>query len=185
LGWLALEQPLALAALSGAVAITAVVAAAATAVATVAPAVPVAGFALLPAHATPRVIDMIDLAGSNIFNKGAETLPICLANETSCNILFNLFKGYAAVKDLDFKEYIMAKKFAYEDSTLDLEEETITMNLAQNKFNALAQDGTCNIPSKEQEQIIALTATIESMARTAAHLNKSKDIKKKVNIATP
>jgi hypothetical protein len=33
-----------------------------------------------------------------------------------------LFKGYAAVKDLDFKECIMAKKFVYEDGTLDLEE---------------------------------------------------------------
>jgi hypothetical protein len=42
--------------------------------------------------------------------------------ETSSGIVFNLFKGYAAVKDLDFKECIMAKKFVYEDGTLDLEE---------------------------------------------------------------
>eukprot|EP00978_Attheya_sp_CCMP212_P037788 scaffold181389_cov64-Attheya_sp.AAC.3 len=42
--------------------------------------------------------------------------------ETSSDILFNLFKGYAAVKDLDFKEYIKVKKSAYEDGTLDIEE---------------------------------------------------------------
>jgi hypothetical protein len=107
--------------------------------------------------------------------------------ETSSDILFNLFKGYAAVKDLEFKEYIKAKKSAYEDGTLDLEEETL-MNLAQNKFDALVQDGTWNRPTKEQEQIIALTATIETMALTAAAAappKKPKVIKKKSNSTTP
>jgi hypothetical protein len=102
--------------------------------------------------------------------------------ETSSDILFNLFKGYNAVKDLEFKEYIKTKKSAYEDGTLDLKEETL-MNLAQNKFDTLVQDGTWNRPTKEQEQIIALTATIESMAMTAAAApppKKPKVIKKKV-----
>jgi hypothetical protein len=43
-------------------------------------AVPVTGFALLPARASTGVIDMSDKVGTNLFNKGAEALTICLAN---------------------------------------------------------------------------------------------------------
>eukprot|EP00978_Attheya_sp_CCMP212_P015745 scaffold40797_cov63-Attheya_sp.AAC.2 len=41
------------------------------------PAVPVTGFALSPGHSTAGVIDMMDKAGSILFSKGAEALPIC------------------------------------------------------------------------------------------------------------
>eukprot|EP00978_Attheya_sp_CCMP212_P033086 scaffold131938_cov70-Attheya_sp.AAC.2 len=117
-----------------------------------------------------------DLHLLHLYVKGLKR-DLTARGETSSDILFNLFKGYAAVKDLDFKEYIKAKKSAYEDGTLDLEEETL-MDIAQNKFDALVQDGTCwNRPTKEQEQNIALTATIENMAKSNATANK--DISKK------
>eukprot|EP00978_Attheya_sp_CCMP212_P028719 scaffold99940_cov69-Attheya_sp.AAC.1 len=97
--------------------------------------------------------------------------------ETSSDTLFNLFKGYAAVKDIDFsKEYIKAKKSAYEDRTLDLEEESF-MDIAKNKFDALVQDGTWNRLTKEREQIISLTATIENIAKS--NVTASKDSSKK------
>eukprot|EP00978_Attheya_sp_CCMP212_P039026 scaffold198911_cov69-Attheya_sp.AAC.1 len=124
----------------------------------------------------------------HLYVKGLKK-DLAARGETSSDILFNLFKGYAAVKDLDFKEYIKAKKSAYEDGTLDLEEEAL-MDIAQNKFDALVQDGTWNRPTKEQEQIIALTATIENMAKSNATANrdaskKPKPDKKKSNSNSP
>jgi hypothetical protein len=105
--------------------------------------------------------------------------------EMSNDILFNLFKGYAVVKDVDFKEYIKAKKSAYEDGTIELEEETL-MDIAQNKFDALVQEGTWNRPSAEQEQIIALTATLENLSRARVPAaNKPKSARKKVSFASP
>eukprot|EP00978_Attheya_sp_CCMP212_P041485 scaffold238424_cov37-Attheya_sp.AAC.1 len=64
------------------------------------------------------------------------------------------------------------------------------MDIAQNKFDALVQDGTWNRPTKEQEQIIALTATIENMAKSNATTNrdaskKPKPDKKKSNSNSP
>jgi hypothetical protein len=113
----------------------------------------------------------------HLYVKGLKE-DLAARGESSSDILFNLFKGYAAVKDLDFKEYIKAKKSAYEDGTLDLEEETL-MDIAQNKFDALVQDGTWNRPTKEQEQIIALTATIENMAKNNATTSKDSGKKPK------
>jgi hypothetical protein len=109
--------------------------------------------------------------------------------EMSNDILFNLFKGYAVVADVDvdFKEYIKAKKSAYEDGTIDLNEETL-MDLAQNKFDALVQEGTLNRPSVEQAQIIALTSTIENMSRASAvapRVARLKPTKEKVAFASP
>jgi hypothetical protein len=109
--------------------------------------------------------------------------------EISNDILFNLFKGYAVVTDVDFKDYIKDKKSAYEDGTIDLEEESL-MDLAQNKFDALVQEGTWNRPSAEQSQIIALTATLENMSKTNAGMakagNKPKSgARKKVSFTAP
>eukprot|EP00978_Attheya_sp_CCMP212_P015746 scaffold40797_cov63-Attheya_sp.AAC.3 len=71
-----------------------------------------------------RYILMIDcdIHLLHLYVKGLKQ-DLAACRETSSDILFNLLKGYAAVKDLDFKEYIKAKKSAYEDGTLDLEEE--------------------------------------------------------------
>eukprot|EP00978_Attheya_sp_CCMP212_P037787 scaffold181389_cov64-Attheya_sp.AAC.2 len=64
--------------IAAAAAAAAVQANAAAAAADAVAAVP--GFALSPARATAGVIDMTDKAGSNLFNKGADSLPIRLAN---------------------------------------------------------------------------------------------------------
>eukprot|EP00978_Attheya_sp_CCMP212_P027259 scaffold91255_cov75-Attheya_sp.AAC.1 len=53
------------------------------------------------------------------------------------------------------------------------------MDITQNKFDDLVQDRTWNRPSGEQEQLIALTATIEHMARNYLHPKKAKVVKKK------
>ena len=80
--------------------------------------------------------------------------------------LANLFKGYNscynAVVDIEFKDYIKQKKSSYEDGTLNLGEDQL-MLIAENKFDALVQSGDWNQPTREQEQIIVLTATIQNM----------------------
>jgi hypothetical protein len=84
--------------------------------------------------------------------------------EVTNDLMFNLFKGYNSVTDIEFKQYIKQKKSAYEDGTLDLEEDQLMM-VAENKFDALVQAGDWNQPTREQEQIIALTTTIQEMAK--------------------
>jgi hypothetical protein len=84
--------------------------------------------------------------------------------EVTNDLMFNLFKGYNSVTDIEFKNYIKQKKSAYEDGTLNLEEDQLMM-VAENKFDALVQAGDWNQPTREQEQIIALTATIHDMAK--------------------
>eukprot|EP00978_Attheya_sp_CCMP212_P019046 scaffold52887_cov69-Attheya_sp.AAC.2 len=57
------------------------------------------------------------------------------------------------------------------------------MLIAENKFDALVQSGSWNQPTREQEQIIALTATIQNMEKriksTSKPSAKKKDDKKK------
>eukprot|EP00978_Attheya_sp_CCMP212_P009441 scaffold22332_cov61-Attheya_sp.AAC.2 len=89
---------------------------------------------------------------------------------------------YDAVVDLEFKDYIKQKKYSYEDGTVNLEENQL-MLIAENKFDALVQSGSWNQPTREQEQIIALTATIQNMEKrfksTSKSSGKKKDDKKK------
>eukprot|EP00978_Attheya_sp_CCMP212_P011208 scaffold27538_cov54-Attheya_sp.AAC.2 len=98
--------------------------------------------------------------------------------------LFNLFKGYDAVVDLNFKDYyIKQKKSSYEDGMLNLKEDQL-MLIGENKFDALVQSGGWNQPTREQEQIIALMTTIQqNMERrfksTTKPSTKKKDDKKK------
>jgi len=102
--------------------------------------------------------------------------------EVTNDLMFNLFKGYNAVVDIEFKDYIKQKKSSYEDGTLNLGEDQL-MLIAENKFDALVQSGDWNQPTREQEQIIALTATIQNMERRltspAKTTNKKKDGMKK------
>eukprot|EP00978_Attheya_sp_CCMP212_P044861 scaffold325090_cov78-Attheya_sp.AAC.1 len=102
--------------------------------------------------------------------------------EVTNNLLFNLFEGYDAVIDLDFKDYIKQKKSSYKDGTLNLEEDQL-MLIAENKFDLLVQSGSWSQPTREQEQNIALMATIQSMEKifksTLKPSTKKKDDKKK------
>jgi hypothetical protein len=102
--------------------------------------------------------------------------------EVTNDLMFNLFKGYNSVTDIEFKHYIKQKKSAYEDGTLNLEEDQL-MIVAENKFDALVQSGDWNQPTREQEQIIALTATIQNMAKRIS--SGKTPVKKKKEERTP
>jgi hypothetical protein len=81
--------------------------------------------------------------------------------ETTTDLLVNLFKGYEAVPDKEFLLYIASKKSRYEEGKPLTAEEL--MEMAQNKFKNKRQAQTWNLPTEEQEQIIALEARIENL----------------------
>ena len=76
-----------------------------------------------------------DIKVFNAYVRGLRN-DLAARGETTNDLLFNLFKGYDAVLDLDFKDYIKQKKSAYEDGTVNLEENQL-MLIAENKFEPL------------------------------------------------
>jgi hypothetical protein len=90
--------------------------------------------------------------------------------ETTTDLLVNLFKGYEAVPDKEFVLYIASKKSRYEEGKPLTAEEL--MEFAQNKFKNKQQAQTWNLPTEEQEQIIALEARIENLQTQNRNLAK-------------
>eukprot|EP00978_Attheya_sp_CCMP212_P040337 scaffold219054_cov37-Attheya_sp.AAC.2 len=62
-----------------------------------------------------------DMKVFNAYVRGLRN-DLAARGETTNDLLFNLFKGYDAVVDLDFKDYIKQKKSSYKDGTVNLEE---------------------------------------------------------------
>ena len=86
------------------------------------------------------------------------------------DLLTYLWKTYLQVKDKEFVRYIQDLKNQYEDNTTDLTSDQL-MLYAENKYKSRVQAGTWAKPSKEQEDIVALTATVANLKEA---LNKSK-----------
>ena len=80
--------------------------------------------------------------------------------ETSNDIIVNLIRGYMACTDKKFVEYIEKCKDNYEEG------ENITyqslMAKAERKYQARMLNGEWNVPTQEQEEIIALKARLAS-----------------------
>ena len=68
-----------------------------------------------------------------------------------------------AALDKDFTTYIKQKKNDYEEGQ-DLQEYDL-MTMAENKFKSLVHSGEWNAQSKEQKEILALTAKLESITK--------------------
>ena len=113
-------------------------------------------------------IEMID-SDITKFNQHVKSLW----NETTNDLLTNLFKEYLAASDKQFVEYIKKKKDEYEEGT-DLSTDWL-MTLAENKYKILIQNKEWKAPSPEEVQILALKAEIESMKRN----RRKKDNKNK------
>jgi hypothetical protein len=112
-----------------------------------------------------------DIKKFNGWVKG-QVAALAARGETTSDLIVNLFKGYEAVPDRVFKDYIKQKKSAYEEGgTINPEE---LMQLAQNKFEGRVLAKTWNAPTGEQEQIIALEAHIERLQEKKRNLAKRK-----------
>ena len=99
--------------------------------------------------------------------------------ETSHDTLVNLFKGYQAVSDKPFSDYINRLQESHEDGN------TITADLlmqrASDKYKSLKQAGKWNAPSEEEEKIIALEAKIRSLQKSRNHKTRDKSKGKRTN----
>jgi hypothetical protein len=81
-------------------------------------------------------------------------------NQTTSDLLINLFKGYGAVSDEVFRAWLSRKQ--------DDHEEGEEMIAAKNKYNIMVEKETWNAPTAE-EKIVALEAKLES---TVKNINK-------------
>ena len=101
------------------------------------------------------------------FNLYVNTLLTNLAarGEKTQDLFTNLIKGYETVPDEKFKDLIERKRDAYEEGE-DISEKMF-MATAKAKYMARKQSELWNAPTIEQEQILALTAQIDSLKTKA------------------
>ena len=77
------------------------------------------------------------------------------------DLLTNLWKAYSSVQDSAFVSYIQRKRDAYDEGEgINVEK---LMKQAENKFKTLVLQEKWNSKTKEQYQIISLTATINKL----------------------
>jgi chromatin remodeling complex protein RSC6 len=84
-------------------------------------------------------------------------------NETSQDLLVNIFKAYRAVRDEDFVKYIEQKESDYEDGS-KLDHNTL-MTMAENKFKNLVQKKKWCTPSALQNEVVALRAELQKVRK--------------------
>ncbi len=116
----------------------------------------------------------------DIFNRYVKVQRDELAarGETTHDLLMNLFKGYEATSDQAFRSYISKKRDTYEeDGNMTVDQ---LMTLAENKFHALVESNKWNAPTKEQEQILALSAEVKALKGKGKSGGKPNDKKKEV-----
>ena len=99
------------------------------------------------------------------------TNNLTAGGESSSDMLVYLFKAYKEVKDTNFLTYMAHKKEAYEDGTLPLTPLTV-MSLALTKYNLLKSQQTWLHKTKEEDQLVALTAQLKAANSKLQDLSK-------------
>jgi hypothetical protein len=87
-------------------------------------------------------------------------------NQTTSDLLINLFKGYGAVSDETFRAWLTRKQDNHEEGN-EITPDDLMIS-AKNKYDAMVEKGTWNAPTAE-EKIVALEAKLTS---TMKNLNK-------------
>lgn len=102
------------------------------------------------------------------FNDYVKSLVQALSarNQTTSDLLINLFKGYGAVSDVEFRGWLIRKQEVHEEGTEITPDEL--MLAAKNKYDTMVERGSWNAPTAE-EKIVALEAKLDSTVKT---LNK-------------
>ena len=106
------------------------------------------------------------------FNQHVKLLAqvLTVRNQSTSDLLINLFKGYSAVSDEAFRGWLNKKQEAHEEGREEITPDQL-MKSAKNKYNTLKENGKWNAPTAA-EQIVALEAKLTSTI---------KNINKKVN----
>lgn len=81
--------------------------------------------------------------------------------QTTHDLLANLFKAYLNASDQEFTRFILTRQDAY-DRGEDITVQSLMCD-AENKFKTLKLQGKWNALSKDQEQIVALTAEVTKL----------------------
>ena len=99
------------------------------------------------------------------FNQYVKLLVQSLAarNQTTSDLLINLFKGYGAVSDEVFRAWLSRKQDDHEEGEEITPDEL--MIAAMNKYDIMVEKGTWNAPTAE-EKIVALEAKLDSTVKT-------------------
>ena len=86
------------------------------------------------------------------------------------HLMVNLFKGYEAVADKEFISYIRLKKYEYnEGGSIDADK---LMTYAENQFMEMTRGKEWHVPSKENQEILALTAEIKALKERFSNKDK-------------
>ena len=92
--------------------------------------------------------------------------------EESTNLLVNLFDALASVPDVPFTQYVDRMKDDYDESDPKVTVDYL-MDRCELKCKVLQRRGKYNVPSKEEEKIIALSAEVDRM-KTASSVLQAK-----------
>jgi hypothetical protein len=106
----------------------------------------------------------------NVYVK-AQLKNLSARGETSNDVLVNLFKGYKVANDVEFLDFIRRKENEYEEGH-DVNA-NILISDTTTKYKARTMNHKWAAPTKEQGQILALTAQIERL-QSARKPDKSK-----------
>jgi hypothetical protein len=102
------------------------------------------------------------------------------AQEESTNDLLSfLFKTLATVPDARFRAWVETKKGEYDEGRPMIDGELLVadsmMILSENKFKGMKQDGAYNVPSPEDEKIVALQADVNKLQKAMGGGSKRPD----------
>jgi uncharacterized membrane protein YgcG len=89
--------------------------------------------------------------------------------EESTDLLVNLFDALASVPDVPFTQYVDRIKDEYDESDPKVTVDYL-MNRCELKCKVLQRSGKYNVPSKEEEKIIALSTEVDRMKAASSAL---------------
>jgi hypothetical protein len=94
------------------------------------------------------------------------------------DLLENLFTTYESVKDSNFAKYLETKRNAHDDDTAPLTAENL-MQLMKNKYETLKEQEKWNLPTEQEQKILALESKLAKLDKGKQSDKKGKNEKKK------
>ena len=99
----------------------------------------------------------------------AQRSTLLAQGETSNDFWVNLFKAYLLVPDVKFTNYIQKQKDNYDDGDDKFTDNSL-MATGSLKHKILVKKGKYNVPTKKEQNIIALSAEFDDLKNKNADL---------------
>ena len=97
---------------------------------------------------------------------------LAVRNQTTTDLLINLFEGYGAVSNVEFRGWLTRKQELHKEGTEITPDEL--MLAAKNKYDTMVERGSWNAPTAE-EKIVALEAKLDSTRKFRLKLEGSRE----------